>query len=70
MKAIEKQKSLILGSIFLFIVAAPIWRSGLRTNMTFIEFIINHTIFSSNAVEYIPEEQYLAQFERYKELTP
>ena len=34
----------------------PVWRSGLRTNLSFYEFIIEHTIFSPHEVEYIPEE--------------
>ena len=42
----------ILGALALI----PIWRSGLRENMSFYEFIISHTVFSPNAVEYIPEE--------------
>ena len=42
----------ILGGLALI----PIWRSGLRTNLSFYEFIIEHTIFSSHEVEYVPEE--------------
>ncbi len=33
----------------------PVWRSGIRGNLTFPEFIIEHTIFG-HPVEYIPEE--------------
>ena len=35
----------------------PIFRSGLRTNLTLFEFIILHTIFGPDP-EYIPKEIY------------
>ena len=35
----------------------PVWRSGLRENMSFYEFVLSHTILDSNEVEYIPEER-------------
>lgn len=34
----------------------PVWRCGLRENLTFYGFILEHTIFSPHEVEYIPEE--------------
>ncbi len=37
----------------------PIWRSGLRENLNFYQFIINHTIWGPE-VEYIPEEMLTA----------
>jgi len=42
----------ILGALAL----VPVWRCGLRENLSFYEFIIEHTIFSPHEVEYIPEE--------------
>lgn len=41
----------ILGGLALL----PVWRCGLRENLSFYEFIINHTIWGP-PVEYIPEE--------------
>ena len=35
----------------------PVWRSGLRANLTFFQFVVNHTIWGP-PVEYIPEEDY------------
>ena len=41
----------VLGGIGLL----PVWRCGLRENLNFYEFILNHTVWGP-AVEYIPEE--------------
>ena len=38
-------------------VALPIFRSGLRSNLTFFEFVKLHTIFGPEP-EYIPKELY------------
>ena len=38
----------------------PIFRSGGRTGLTFWGWIINHTIYGP-PVEYVPEEDYLAE---------
>ena len=35
----------------------PVWRSGLRENMNFWQWIINHTVFGPPS-EYVPEEYY------------
>lgn len=35
----------------------PVFRSGLKSNLTLFEFIINHTIWG-DTVEYIPKEDY------------
>lgn len=35
----------------------PVWRSGLKTNLTFWEFVKNHTIWG-DPVEYVPGEPY------------
>ncbi len=48
----------ILGALALL----PVWRSGLRENMSFYEFIIAHTTFSPYDVTYVPEE-YLSRGE-------
>lgn len=42
----------VLGGIGLL----PVWRCGLRENLNFYEFILEHTIFSPHEVTYIPEE--------------
>ena len=42
----------VLGAIGLI----PVWRSGLRENMNFYEFILEHTILSPHEVTYVPEE--------------
>ncbi len=41
----------ILGGLALL----PVWRSGLRENLSLYEFIIEHTIWGHD-VTYIPEE--------------
>lgn len=41
----------ILGALAL----VPVWRCGLRENLSFYEFVVNHTVFGP-PVEYIPEE--------------
>ena len=42
---------IIIGALGL----VPVWRCGLRENLNFYEFILNHTIWGPE-VEYIPEE--------------
>ena len=49
----EKKAAMIIGLGFLGFL--PFWRCGLRENLNFYEFVINHTIFGP-PVEYIPEE--------------
>lgn len=48
--------------LFLFAAALtlPVFRSGLRTNLTFVEWILNHTIWGPK-VEYVPEEKYMEE---------
>lgn len=48
--------------LFLFAAALtlPVFRSGLRTNLTFVEWILNHTIWGPK-VEYVPEERYMEE---------
>lgn len=36
---------------------APVWRSGLKRDMCFWAFVVNHTIFG-DPVEYLPPEAY------------
>lgn len=50
----QKTFLVVLGAASL----APIWRSGLREDMNFWEWIINHTIFGPPS-EYVPEQYYL-----------
>ncbi len=44
---------------FLLVAASflPVWRSGLRDDMNFWQFVLNHTVWGDK-VEYIPEEYY------------
>ena len=47
--------------ILLGIAAAgsiPVWRCGVRENLTFWEFVLAHMVFDSQPVMYIPEEVY------------
>ena len=41
----------------------PVWRCGLRHNLTFWEFAGEHTIFG-HPVQYIPEEKYEEELRR------
>jgi len=54
----DKQKRVLMvvgiSSSFL-----PVWRSGGRTELTFWEWVFNHTVWGP-PVEYIPEEDYEA----------
>ena len=43
-------------------VSLPVFRSGGRTNLTFINWIRNHTIWGEK-VEYVPFEDYAAEME-------
>lgn len=52
-----QQKHITLLALLLLISLIPIWRSGLRENQSFWEFVLNHTIWGP-PVEYIPEEAY------------
>lgn len=61
----ERKKGLkILGAAALGIgvFAVPIFRSGGRTGLTFVGWIINHTIWGP-PVEYVPEEDYSRELE-------
>lgn len=40
----------------------PIFRSGLKSNLTLFEFTLNHTIFG-DVVEFIPKEDYKEAFD-------
>ena len=39
----------------------PIFRSGLKTNLSFVEWLRNHTVFG-DAVQFIPKEDYDSAF--------
>lgn len=39
----------------------PIFRSGGRVNLTFVSWIVNHSIFGPR-IEYVPKEDYSAEF--------
>jgi len=56
----------LLGISLVLAFTVPIFRSGLKTNLTFLEWIINHTIYSPDIVEYIPEEDYTGVFANKK----
>ena len=51
----------LLGIGIVLSFTLPVFRSGLKTNLTLWEFIINHTTFG-DPVEFIPEEDYAAIF--------
>lgn len=55
-------KKLAIGALVVGAFAIPIFRSGGRTNLTFVGWIINHTIFGP-PVEYVPEEDYARELE-------
>ena len=40
----------------------PVFRSGIKSHLTFVEFILNHTIFTKEP-EFIPREDYETIFE-------
>jgi len=40
----------------------PIFRSGLKGHLTFIDFIKNHTIYG-DPVEYVPKEDYVKELQ-------
>lgn len=42
-------------------LTVPVFRSGGRRNLTFLGWIVNHTIYGPR-VEYVPEEDYAAEF--------
>ena len=54
----QAKRGIILVTAFSFL---PIFRSGLRKNLSFWEMVWNHTIFGPFP-EYIPEEDYAAAF--------
>ena len=46
----------IVGGLLVLSVL-PIWRSGLKDNLNFWQFLLNHTIWG-DPVEFIPKEMY------------
>ena len=52
----EKLIGLVVLTLLLSLL--PVWRCGLRGNLTFWQFTREHTIWGS-PVEYIPEEDYM-----------
>jgi len=46
---------------------APVWRSGGKKNLNFIEFVRNHTIWGDSGPEYVPAEDYKKAFQYEKE---
>jgi len=50
----EKKVAVIIGLVALGFL--PVWRCGLRENLNFYQFVIEHTIFSPHPVSYVPEE--------------
>jgi hypothetical protein len=65
-KKSDRVKTLILWGVVIAFTL-PIFRSGLKTNLTFFEFVKNHTIFAGNKIpEYIPREDYDSIFRENK----
>lgn len=56
----------LLGIGIVLSFTLPVFRSGLKTNLTLWEFTINHTTFG-DPVEFIPEEDYAAIFGKNKD---
>jgi len=54
----KNEKALLIG--FVCFSLLPIWRSGLRENMSLPAWLINHTVFGPPS-EYIPEKYYLPE---------
>lgn len=59
----KTKKKLTTGHFILIgaLVAAftiPVFRSGLKSHLTFAQFIFNHTIFAQPGPEFIPREDY------------
>jgi len=46
---------LVWGIVLAFTL--PVWRSGLKSNLTLWQFIVNHTVFGDEP-EFIPKEDY------------
>lgn len=49
-------KTILVWAIVLSMVL-PVWRSGLKGNLTFLAWVKNHTIWG-DPVEFIPREDY------------
>ncbi len=57
----SKQQWKALGLVVLIAAfAVPVFRSGLRTNLTLFEFMKAHTVFGPE-VQFVPEEKYIQQ---------
>ena len=50
----KKTAAWVIGLGFLAFI--PIWRCGLREDLNFYQFVLEHTIFSPHPVSYVPEE--------------
>lgn len=59
MKTWEK---VAVGAVVVASFTLPIFRSGGRTGLTFLGWVINHTIFGP-PIEYVPEEDYMRELE-------
>jgi len=55
-------KKLAIGALILGAFTVPIFRSGGRTGLTFVGWVVNHTIFGP-PVEFVPEEDYTRELE-------
>lgn len=57
---ITKNQKILLLVLVVGALTIPIFRSGMRDNLTFWQFLINHTIFGP-PVEYVPSELYMEE---------
>ena len=57
----HRLRNTVIVWLVLLAFTVPIFRSGVKSNMTLWEFIIIHTIFSDGP-EYIPKEDYAKIF--------
>ena len=51
-----------IGILIVASFTVPVFRSGGRTELTFWQWIINHTIWGP-PVEYVPEEDYMSELQ-------
>ena len=57
-----------IGTLIVASFTVPVFRSGGRTELTFWQWIINHTIWGP-PVEYVPEEDYMRELEGVESLS-
>ena len=54
---LDKNGATTLGLLLLGLTFVPVWRSGIKENLNFWQFVLNHTRWGA-PVEYLPMETY------------